>query len=788
MTVQRLTRLLATVLIVPLLSTTAEGLPAPVEPAPATTYTNPVTAGVVDTFPDPTMIRGGDGDWYAYGTTNPVFHSRGESGERILPVLRSTDMVGWTYAGDVFTAGDRPSWWPPGTRPFAPDIRYVAGSYHLTYGLSGGGVALATAPSPTGPWTDRGLIVTLADGCPTNPRGTIDQAMLTGADGVHYLYWGSYDAMCVAAMNAEATRLEGPVTIVARGRRAEAAFPVRRGDFYYLFYSDGGCCQGAFSGYTVKVGRSDDPRGPFVTQDGQSLTDYSSKGGIVAAANGGGFVGPGHNSIQTDLAGQDWLVYHAIPAADPDFPPVETADGVKPALSKRPMLVDRLDWIDGWPVLRGGAGPSSRPQRAPVTEATVGSTFNGSALPRGWKADGDPAARWTSAEAPASGGVLAQTGSPAEPSVFLAPRRIGGDIRTEARLKLADAGTGGAVGLVVSDRGPRGTIAARLDRADHALSVSVTRDGVTTTSSAALPATFDHRSWHVLAVEVRGSSLTAEVSEDRSRDVQAAVSVPLPDRELRPGRVGVLSTGAPAVADNLSAVPLHRPATTRVDDPQPGAPLPAHSDDFSGNGRPEDLDPAWSWVRGDEATATAAGGKLTWPTGGTELFLGTNTAPVLLRDAPAGDFIVETKLSFDGTRPAQQAGLVLYDGDDRYFKLTHSVLPVTAGDGAVFRQTEFAKEGERPTTTPPTPVFYGPMFGGPPATQTWLRLAYHANPATGAHDVRAASSTDGVHWTWAGTWSMPRRGPLKIGLVSLNAPGATAEFDYVRTFRTSTGG
>ncbi|EQD86216.1 arabinan endo-1 5-alpha-L-arabinosidase [Saccharopolyspora erythraea D] len=778
-------RLLAAVVIVPLLTTAPEAVSA--VPATTGTYTNPVTEGVVDTFPDPTMIRGGDGDWYAYGTTNPIFNSRGESGEHVLPVLRSADMVNWSYAGDVFTASDRPAWWPDGTRPFAPDIRYVAGSYHLTYGLSGGGVALATAPAPTGPWTDRGLVVTLADGCPTNPIGTIDQAMVTDGGGTHHLYWGSYDTMCVAPMNADATRLAGPTTIVARGRRAEGAFPVRRGDFYYLFFSDGGCCQGAFSGYTVKVGRADNPLGPFVTQDGQSLTDYSSKGGIVAAANGNGFVGPGHNAVQTDLSGQDWLVYHAIPAADPDFPPVDTADGVKPALSRRPMLIDRLDWIDGWPVLRGGAGPSSGPQRAPVTRAVAGSTFNGPAGLAGWTSGGDPAARWSLAEEPASGGVLTQSASPAGTSFLLAPGRIGGDIRAGARLKLTDAGAGGSVGLVISARSPRDSITAWLDRAEHALAVSVTDDGATTTSRAALPATFDHRTWHDVAVEVRGSTLTAEVSEDSLGDAQATVSVPLPDSELQAGRVGVASRGAPAVADNLSAAPLHKPVTTRVPDPLPGTPLPAHSDEFSGTGSPEGSDPAWSWIRRAAGSATEAGGVLTWPTQGAELFNSTNTAPVLLRDAPAGDFIVETKLAFDGTKPAQQAGILLYENDDRYFKLVHSVLPVTEGDGAVFHQTEFAKEGERPTTTPPTPVFYGPMFGGPPAAVTWLRLAYHHNSATGAHDVRAASSTDGVHWTWGGTWSMPRRGPLRIGLVSMNATGATAVFDYLHTFRTATG-
>lgn len=46
-------------------------------PRQTATYRNPVTADVVDTFPDPAMIRGKDGYWYAYGTQNPVFQTKG---------------------------------------------------------------------------------------------------------------------------------------------------------------------------------------------------------------------------------------------------------------------------------------------------------------------------------------------------------------------------------------------------------------------------------------------------------------------------------------------------------------------------------------------------------------------------------------------------------------------------------------------------------------------------------------------------------------------------------------
>lgn len=80
------------------------------------------------------------------------------------------------------------------------------------------------------------------------------------------------------------------------------------------------------------------------------------------------------------------------------------------------------------------------------------------------------------------------------------------------------------------------------------------------------------------------------------------------------------------------------------------------------------------------------------------------------------------------------------------------------------------------------PVFNGPMFGGRPAGTPWLRLAYHYDAEQREHDVRMASSTDGTHWTWGGTWSLPVKGKLGIGLVSMGGAGAVASFDYVRTY------
>ncbi|WP_328491807.1 family 43 glycosylhydrolase [Streptomyces sp. NBC_00414] len=743
---------------------------AAASPARAATYTNPVTAGTVDTFPDPAVIRGKDGYWYAYGTQNPVFQSRGETGERMLPILKSADLTHWTYAGQVFTPGTQPAW-HSGSRLWAPDIRYTNGHYNLFYSVPDKDtVGVATAPTPTGPWTDAGAVLPADSGCAT---GDIDQAQFTDVGGQPYLYWGSYDAICVARMNGDRTRVEGTVTEVAQGRRMEGGFVVRRDGSYYLFYSDAGCCDGAYSGYQVKVGRSTSPTGPFTDDRGVDLMSPVSKGGIVVGSSDR-WIGPGHNALQTDLSGQDWLVYHAIPADDPDL---GLLPGIDRTLSRRPMLVDRLDWTDGWPVVRAGAGPSSDGSEVPVTTWKEGGTFNDGSL-RGWQAQGSGTAAWATATEQDPGTFVTHTGDATDPAFLVTSGNAPSEVRAEADLRVTAAG--GSAGLVLAYKNPANHVVAWLDRARNALVTDVRVKGVSAGQHVtALPSGYQWDAWRNVAAELRGNRLTVEVSADRLRDAVAIQTRTVPAVAVRAGKVGTAALGGGAAADNVGAVKLYEPVTRRVADPRPGAPLPAYSDEFDSDSLSSD----WSWVRGPAAGTATDEGVLSWPTQNAELHLGTNSAPVLTRAAPAGDFTVETKLDLANGPGNQQAGLVLYGGDDRYFKLVHAVLPVSHTDGKVTHVTEFAKEGARPTTTPPTAVAYGPMFGGPPARTLWMRLAYHADEVGGEHEVRAATSTDGVHWTWTGVWTLPKEQALRIGLVSLNTAGSTARFAYVRTYR-----
>ncbi|MFC7106146.1 hypothetical protein ACFQQB_40480 [Nonomuraea rubra] len=430
------------------------------------------------------------------------------------------------------------------------------------------------------------------------------------------------------------------------------------------------------------------------------------------------------------------------------------------------MLIDRLDWIDGWPVVRAGAGPSEGEQPAPVTSYEVGGTFGEGSL-AGWRVT---SGSWAARTEPDAHGYASGDGH-----LVTAGKTATASVRAQADLRVA----AGAAGLTLAYVNRNNHVAAWLDKDRGALVTDVVIGGRSRGGSVTpLPAGFDFGTWHTVVAELRGTALSVQVSADKLGDPVAEQRLTLPRAAARPGSAGVVARGR-ADADNAGAAELHTPVTQRVPEPRPGELLPEFSDEFDGTA----VGPAWQWVRGPAAGAAVSGGKLSWPTQNAELHLANNTASVLWREAPEGDYTVETKLRFAPAVAAQQAGLLLYENDDRYFKMAHSALPLQRGNGAVLQMSEFGKEGERPTTKPPIAVANGPMFGGPAAETMWLRLSYHYDAANHENEVRAATSRDGERWVHNGVWTLPAKNKLKIGLVSMNRTGTVAEFDYVRTYR-----
>jgi arabinan endo-1,5-alpha-L-arabinosidase len=730
-------------------------------------YVNPVSTPDAPSFPDPSVILSKNGFWYAYATSDPV---RAGGPVPQIPILRSRDLVRWTRVGEVFPDA-RPSWISGTAGLWAPDIRYLDGRYVLYYvatdttavpGTVDSAIGVATAPTPVGPWTDSGGPLVAPRPGNGSFLGTIDPAGFTDRQGRHWLYWSSFNGGgFVTRLSGDGLRTVGAPKQILIDNRYEGIYVVSHGGWYYAFASSTNCCAGPVTGYTVFAGRSRAPDGPFVDKGGVSL-DTSRVGGTqVIAPYGNRWIGTGHNAVVTDDSGQDVFVYHAIPRSNPYL---------EPTINRRPMLVDRLDWIHGWPLVRAGRGASDTPQPAPVTSGVLHDRFSSAHLRSSWRT---VAGRWRRHVELDSGGYVSSRSAGA--ATLLSSRPVPANRSMLADVRLRPSGA--SVGYTVGYAGPRDAVAIRLDRPRHALVVDVVRGGRHTRTLSALPAGFSYDTWHVLATRVHGLRVTASVSSDNLNDPVATANVRLPRTSpaTRPAsRPVALVTAGPADVDNVVVARLAVPVTARAPLPRPGAPLPRFSTAFGATTVPA----GWTWVRQDPA-AHVAGGALVWPVENADLNNEPADAGILLHAAPLHDWVAQTKvtlpLGVDTVRNFQQAGIAAYVNDDDIARRDTVAIYNT-------RQIEF----NRKTVYQGTPVSSGTVLGHSAPT-VWLRLYAHRTGA-GVWKVRAASSTDGRHFDFGGTWVFAAGDVPSIGLVSLGnvdpkVPAATARFDSVRVWR-----
>ncbi|GGC02663.1 family 43 glycosylhydrolase [Cellulomonas carbonis] len=736
----------------------------------ATSYTNPVSEDFADTFADPAVIRGKDGYWYAFGTTDAL--REGEGVRHILPISRSTDLVTWEYVGDAFTEDTLPEWADRDRNAalWAPDVRYVDGEYRLYYvvtdttltdEINDNAIGVATAPHPTGPWTDSGdAVVDPRRQGPDNFLWTFDPHHVTDTDGTEHLFYGSYyGGIWVTELSEDGTEAVGEPTQVTIDNKYEGAYVVRHDGYWYLFASSANCCAGPTTGYSVHVGRSETLDGPYLDREGVPLLQSRAGGTPVIAPNGNAWVGTGHNAVVTDLAGQDWFVYHAIDREDPYL---DGTDGI----NERPMLVDRLDWVDGWPTVRAGEWASDDEQAGPATGGRAVASFE-DGLRDGFTTVG----RWTTGTDDDAGTYAASRG----PGLLVTRHGPTGDVRVEADVRVTGGSTstvGLGTGLSggVSDRASGIRVAVDPVARELVLTVadSTGRPGTVAEERTPIPPQIDLTTWHSLVLEVVDGVAYAEMSHARLGDPFAVVEVGIPSSVRAHGPAGASASGADVHVDNLSVLPH---GELEVDDvatpPAPGAVV--DGDEFEGDA----LGDGWTALR--DPAVQVADGVLRWEVEAADLVGGGNTAGVLLRDAPDGDWVAETQVTIDlGTdtiRNYQQAGIVAYVDDDRFARLSHVAIWNT-------RQTEFGYEIPYAGR-----LQYGGTIVGPPSDTTWLRLT-KTEDASGEQEVQASTSTDGETWVHGGVWTFPADADVRIGLVAHGAAAgeepATAEFEYLR--------
>jgi arabinan endo-1,5-alpha-L-arabinosidase len=391
--------------VLPLLGSSASA--APVRGG----YDNPLAPvvpgdGTVDSCADPTVLRGqqrGDPYWYMYCTTDPLNDEDVDAGGALqlhpVPMMRSRDLVHWRYMGDALP--EPPEWAADGAGLWAPDVVYSRATdrYYLTFvvtdvddavsgepGCDGdSAIGVAVGRGPLGPWRMSPEPVidprrnSDGDGTGCDFFWTFDPDVLgdrVGERGV--LYYGSYVGGVHArrvAFSPRGMTPVGPERPIAIGNRYEGTNVVQRGRWHYLFASATNCCNGPLTGYSVFAGRSRSPFGPFLDRDGNSLLAGRVGGTPVLSMNGNRWVGLGHNSVFRDYGGQWWTVYHAVDRFDPYF-------ATDPGFTKRPALLDPVDWVDGWPTVRAGRWASDRRMPAPAAQPGEQTRYEPQPVPR----------------------------------------------------------------------------------------------------------------------------------------------------------------------------------------------------------------------------------------------------------------------------------------------------------------------------------------------------------------------------------------------------------------------
>lgn len=321
------------------------------------TFANPVLDA---DFPDPTVIRASDGFYYAYATQSE------RDGRMVnIQVARSPDLVSWQYLGDALPT--KPSWASQTQDFWAPHVLGQDQRYFMYYSAKpdaalkddkkGLCLAVATAASPAGPFIDMGRPLQCGEGFVNIDPMVFDDP----ATGKRLYYWGSgFQPIRVQELGPDNMSFapgSTPTDLVWPNPEkdqfpvlVEGPWVIKRGDYYYMFYSGDNCC-GPKANYAVMVARSRSATGPFERLELANGTPHS-----IILQKGDHWFAPGHNSIVTDAAGDDWIVYHAV---DSRRPRAKASDDVN---TRRIMLIDRIVWRDGWPY---AAGPTSAPQPAP---------------------------------------------------------------------------------------------------------------------------------------------------------------------------------------------------------------------------------------------------------------------------------------------------------------------------------------------------------------------------------------------------------------------------------------
>ena len=231
---------------------------------------------------------------------------------------------------------------------------------------------MADAERPDGPYTDRGPLV-------CQELGSIDAAPIRDEKGRRYLVWKEDGnsrkqptPLWAQPLSDDGLRLVGDKQAILRNEAPweahliEGPYILRRGEWFYMFYSADACC-GRACNYKLGVARSRTLLGTWERYPGNPILAGNAQ-----------WKCPGHGSIVSDSSGRTFLLYHAYDASTFEF-------------VGRQALLDEVTWdAQGWPAINGGRGPSASAALPSAsaqrrTNDSIEDDFTAAALNPGWQ-------------------------------------------------------------------------------------------------------------------------------------------------------------------------------------------------------------------------------------------------------------------------------------------------------------------------------------------------------------------------------------------------------------------
>jgi arabinan endo-1,5-alpha-L-arabinosidase len=306
---------------------------------------------------DPSIIKVGD-TYYCYNT-DVSFGSEIRPG---IQIRRSKDLIDWEFVGWVFDglpakgsqfikskADD------PFNALWAPFVMQVGSEYRLYYSLSSSTprlsvIGLATSDSPLGPWTEKDLVVTSVDDNSIQTNA-IDPTVVIDKTGQHWLYYGSaWDGIYYLKLNATTGLADSSgdkgKRIAQRGFTGNSINGNIEGpeviynadlDKYYMFIA----YDWLQTKYNVRVGRSDNPDGPFYDFNGLDINTEVDNTPMILAPyqfkGHSGWQGVSHPGVFKDDNDQYYMAHQGRPGENSYF---------------MVLHIRKMHWTeDGWPIV-----------------------------------------------------------------------------------------------------------------------------------------------------------------------------------------------------------------------------------------------------------------------------------------------------------------------------------------------------------------------------------------------------------------------------------------------------